>query len=175
MRRGRSERAGDLKAGNTITAANNKVFHAVGMGDLKIQVPNGTLSSRVLLKDTLYAPNLCLTVVSIGRILKASFKLEFMEGSCSIKKGKDGPVIGRIPASANGLFKVEHVFAAVDTPIPDEPVDILMLHRRLGHVSTNTIRSLIRASSITGLHIIDDFPPFICDLCEYAKMTRKPI
>jgi len=66
--------------------------------------------------------------VSIGHILKAGFKLKFMEGSCSIKKGKDGPVIGCILASANGLFKVEHVFAAVDTLIPDEPVDILMLH-----------------------------------------------
>jgi len=28
-----------------ITAANNKVFHAVGMGDLKIQVPNDVSSS----------------------------------------------------------------------------------------------------------------------------------
>src|SRR6267142_6433603 len=145
------------------------------MGDLKIQVPNGTSSSQVLLKDTLYAPNLCLTVVLIGHILKAGFKLEFMEGSCSIKKGKDGPIIGRIPASANGLFKVEHVFAAVDTPIPDEPVDILTLHQRLGHVSTDTICSLIHTGSITGLHVIDDFPPFICDLCKYAKMTWKPI
>jgi len=107
--------------------------------------------------------------------LKAGFKLEFMEGSCSIKKGKDGPVIGHIPASVNGLFKVEHVFAAVNTPITDEPMDILTLHQRLGHVSTDTIRSLIRASSITGLHIIDDFPPFICDLCKYAKTTWKPI
>src|SRR5713226_4707779 len=50
-----------------ITAVNNKVFHAIGMGDLQIQVPNGETSSKVLLKDALYAPNLALTVISIGR------------------------------------------------------------------------------------------------------------
>jgi hypothetical protein len=56
-----------------ITAANNKVFHAVGMGDIQIEVPNGATSSKVLLKNALHAPDLCLTVVSIGRIVKAGY------------------------------------------------------------------------------------------------------
>jgi len=36
-------------------------------------------------------------------------------------------------------------------------------------------RSLIRAGAITGFQLINDFPPFTCDSCEYAKMTWKPI
>ena len=158
-----------------ITAANNRVFHAIGMGDLEIDVPNGATSSRVLLKDALHAPDLCLTVVSIGRIIKAGYAVQFAGDSCDIKKGEDGRIIGRIPVSANGLFKVEHAFAAADNAASAEPVDILTLHRRLGHISVDAIRTLIRAGSITGVQVIDDFPPFICDSCEYAKTTRKPI
>jgi hypothetical protein len=38
-----------------------------------------------------------------------------------------------------------------------------------------SICTLIRAGSITGVNVIDDFPPFICDSCEYANTTRQTI
>jgi len=50
-----------------------------------------------------------------------------------------------------------------------------MLQQRLEHVSMDIIHSLIHTSSITGLHVINNFPPFICDSCKYAKTTWKPI
>jgi Pol polyprotein len=62
-----------------ITAANNKVFHAIGMGDLEVKLPNSDKSSRVLLKDILHAPNMTLTVISISHIIKASYNVEFDE------------------------------------------------------------------------------------------------
>ena len=155
-----------------ITAANNQVFHAVGMGDLEIRVPNGAESSKILLHDVLHVPDLSLTVVSISCIMKAGYSVQFDQGSCSITKKSDGKKIGCIPGGANGLFRVEHVFAAVT---PDESVDILTLHRRLGHSSPDAIRALFKAKAITGIQLHDDLPPFSCDSCEYAKMTRKAI
>jgi Pol polyprotein len=62
-----------------ITTANNKVFHAIGMGDLEVKLPNGDKSSRVLLKDVLHAPDMTLTVISIGCIMKARYNVEFDE------------------------------------------------------------------------------------------------
>jgi hypothetical protein len=142
------------------------------MGDIQIQVPNGSETTTVLLKDTLHAPDLGLTVVSISRIVKAGYMVQFADSSCTIRKGGNGPIIGRIPAGANGLFKVEHALVADASA---QSADILTLHRKLGHLPANAIRSLIRAGAITGLQLIDDFPPFTCDSCEYAKLTRKPI
>ena len=49
-----------------ITAANNQVFHAIGMGDLLIEVPNGEALTKVVLCDVLHALDLGLTVVSIS-------------------------------------------------------------------------------------------------------------
>src|SRR5258708_945061 len=159
-----------------ITAANNKVFHAIGMGDLEVKLPNGDKSSKALLKDVLHAPDMTLTVVSIGRIMKAGYNVEFDEDEqvCWIRKKKNGPIIGRIPVGVNNLFKVEHALSASSAGSA-HAVDIRTLHRRLGHVSVDAIRALIRGGSITGLQLIDDFPSFICDSCEYAKTTRKLI
>ncbi len=154
-----------------ITAANNCVFYAVGAGDLEVQVPNSAASTKVLLRDVLHAPDMGLMVVSIGHIVQASYTVQFEGGSCNIKRG-NGSVIGSIPAGTNGLFKVEHSLMAT---VPSESVDILTLHQRLRHISTNAIRALIRANAVTGLHLIDDFPPFTCDSCEYTKTTRKAI
>jgi len=63
-----------------------------------------------------------------------------------------------------------------DNAISAEPVSIFTLHRRLvGHISVDAIRNLLRTRAITGVHVIDEFPPFVCDSCEYAKTTRKTI
>jgi len=56
-------------------------------------------------QTTQYRPNTRFRVVSIGRIIKAGYTVQFVEDSCSIKMEEKRPVIGRIPAGANGLFK----------------------------------------------------------------------
>ena len=153
-----------------ITAANNRIFYAIGIGDLDVQVPNGASSTKVRLRDALHAPDMGLTVVSIGRIVKAGCTVQFENGTCKIVR--NGSTIGSIPASANGLFKVEHSLVAAESP---ECVDILTLHRRLGHISADAIRHLIHSNAVSGLRLIDDLPPFTCDSCQYAKATRKTI
>jgi gag-pre-integrase-like protein len=50
-----------------------------------------------------------------------------------------------------------------------------MLHKRLGHISLQYIHALIHSGAIQGLSVIDNNAPIICDSCEYAKTTRKPI
>jgi hypothetical protein len=35
------------------TAANDRVFHAIGLGSFKVDVPNGSSSARITLKDSL--------------------------------------------------------------------------------------------------------------------------
>ena len=156
-----------------ITAANSRVFYATGAGDLKIDVPNGASSTPITLKDTLYAPDMGLTVVSISRIAAAGYSVAFEGQSCKIKS-KGGKIVGDIPASPNGLYKVEHTLVAAAAA---EPADILTVHRRLGHISADTIRSLVRTNAVTGLHLIDSSSPspLTCDSCDYAKATRKPI
>jgi hypothetical protein len=111
----------------TITAASSRVFYAIGTGDLKIDVPNGASSTPITLKDTLYAPDMGLTAISISRIAAAGYSIAFEGQSCRIKN-KSGKVTSDIPASPNGLYKVEHAQAPAAAA---EQVDIPTVHRRL--------------------------------------------
>jgi len=89
-----------------IAAADKRKFYAVGTGDLQIQVPNGASTTPIILRDALHAPNIGLTVVSIGRITKAGHIVSFEGDSCKITNSK-GKTIGNIPIGANGLYKAE--------------------------------------------------------------------
>ena len=160
-----------------ITAVNNQVFHAIGMGDLPIEVPNGEASTKVVLRNVLHTLDLGLTVVLISRIVKAGFSVKFDKKNCNIKRKTNGKKIGSIPVGATGLYKVNHAFSAITSAAAtmEEPVDILTLHHRLGHLSADSIRTLLHANAVTGVHVIDSFPPFVCDSCEHAKTTCKVI
>jgi transposase InsO family protein len=95
----------------------------------------------------------------------------FEGDECQIKS-QVGDVIGRIPVSENALYKVEHEYAGSATI---EQVDILTLHKRLGHISADAIRALVLNNAVTGLQLLNPNSSFTCDSCEYAKATRKPI
>ena len=66
---------------------NNCVFYVVSMGDLEIEVPNGTKNTKVLLHDALHMPDISLMVVSIGQIAKSSCAVQFEDGTCKIQRG----------------------------------------------------------------------------------------
>jgi hypothetical protein len=123
--------------------------------------------------DVLQAPDLALTVVSIGRIVQVGYSVEFDQDKCVIRK-RNGSTIGNILAGSNGLFKLDHSFAAIT---PDKSVDIHALHRKLGHISLDAIRALVRsnANAITGINLIGNSISSLCNTCEHAKMTRKAI
>jgi hypothetical protein len=127
-----------------ITATNTCTFYAIGAGDLKIDIPNGNTTTPVLLCDTLYTPDKALTIVSIGCITNSSSSVTFENSSCKIKN-QSSKVIGVIPASLNGLYKVKHSHHTTSASTsPVEQVDIHTLHRCLGHISADAICSLIR-------------------------------
>ena len=91
-----------------IAAADKRVFYAIGTGDLEIEVPNGKSSTSILLKDVLHAPKMGTTIVSVNRIAKARYAVTFKDNTFQIQNKSD-KVIGMIPASQNGLYKVERV------------------------------------------------------------------
>ena len=156
-----------------ITTVDKCIFYAIGTGDLQIEVLNGSLTTAVLLKDTLHAPDMGVTIVSISRIAKAGYTVSFKGDSCKIKNCS-GTIIGTIPATSNGLYKVDCAYVAAATAML-EHADMLTLHQCLGHIAPNTIRALIKSGAIEGIQLIDDGSALICDLCEHAKTTCKAV
>ena len=80
-----------------ITAANKGVFYASGIGNLKIDIPNGTEVSPITLKDVLYAPDISMTVIAICKIEDMGYSVAIKDKICKIKNQKSSKTIGRIP------------------------------------------------------------------------------
>jgi transposase InsO family protein len=154
-----------------IVAADKRIFYAVGTRDLKIEVPNGESPTPIILKDVLHAPDMGITIVSISRIAQAGYAVTFKGNACQIRNKSD-KVIGSIPASQNGLYKVERVYAAAT---PEERVDVMTLHRRLAHIAPDAIRKMVKSGAIEGIQLVDEGSTLVCEACEQAKATRKQI
>ena len=116
-----------------------------GLRDLQIEVPNSTaeVQIKVLLKDALHARDLCLTVMSIGRILRAGYTVQSAGNSCGIKKGEDGRrIIGRKQIIQSQTWDYSGILA--------EPVSTFsrsIVGTRFSHPS---FALLLYSSSITG-------------------------
>jgi hypothetical protein len=157
---------------HSISAVDNRVFYAIGTGTLQIEVLNGPSPvTPILLWEALHVPNIGVTVISIGCITKAGYTVLFDGGTCKIQN-KNSKVIGQIPVSQNGLYKVERDHVGL---IILEDNGILALHRRLRHIPADAIHALIRYNIVTGLHLLDNKWPIFCKSCEYAKVTHKHI
>jgi hypothetical protein len=57
----------------------------------------------------------------------------------------------------------------------DEALSIDELHRRLGHISQERVKFLINKGLVDGVRLEADSTPTVCDSCEWAKATRKPV
>ncbi|KAJ3489198.1 hypothetical protein NLJ89_g11551 [Agrocybe chaxingu] len=156
-----------------ITAADKRIFHAVGKGDLRIQIPNGKTTTVILLRDVLYAPSMGLTIVSISRIAAAGCAALFRSNFCRIFDSKDRR-IGHIHISPNGLYRVEH--GEVASSASTTTMTVEDLHQRMGHISHDAARKLVKQGLVTGVVLEgDDGRLRTCESCEYAKATRKRI
>jgi hypothetical protein len=159
-----------------IRTADERTFLATGKGDMYITVPKGKTETKVLLRDVLYASEMSATLVSIGRIVAAKHTVVFRGTTLQILDPA-GKVVGEIPKSG-GLYTVNHGpynKDGVALAARSVSVSIDSLHRKMGHISYEAVRNLVRQGMITGVELDDAEQPGPCESCEYAKTTRKPI
>ena len=155
-------------------AANKQTMTAVGVGEMVINVPDGTNVSQLKLTEVLYSPEVGYTLVSVGRLDEKGFEITFSGGKCTIK-GPNGQRFGAVPKT-KGLYRVAH-----DEPesahVADEELTLDQFHRRMGHISTGVARRLVDKGFVTGVRLepTPSGDPFFCESCVYAKATRKPV
>ena len=158
-----------------ITAADKRAFHAIGKGDMLIDIPNGDATSKILLKDVLYAPSMGVTLVSISRIAAAGSTVVFSGDNCRIFNSAK-TLIGKIEMS-QGLYRV---YSAHDEPAGyagrvKELLTIDELHRRLGHVAHEAAKKLVDDGLVKGVELDEESKPTVCVSCEWGKGHRKAI
>jgi hypothetical protein len=161
-------------ASRPITAADKRVFHAIGKGDMHVRIPNGATTTIILLKDVLYAPAMGVNIISVSRITAAGSAVLFRANFCRIFDPKNKG-IGHIHVTSNGLYRVDHGEAVLSAGMKTK-LTLLELHRRMGHIAPDAVRKLVEDKRVVGVELEDDREEMgTCESCEFAKATRKRV
>ena len=83
-------------SGQNITTADRCTLTVVGIGDVHIELPNGSKHMKVILKEAIYAPDVAFTLVSISWLDDAGSSITFSKGMCIIKI-PNGQTMATIP------------------------------------------------------------------------------
>ena len=158
-----------------INTADGRTFEAIGMGDVKIDLPNGSKRNTVILKDVVYTPELAFTLISVTRLDVAKCGVLFKNNMCTISY-PDGKTMGTLPLS-NGLYRL---VAAKITHVGDHAnvasvkISINEAHRKFGDIAHAAIKHMVNTGMIAGIELDPDTKPDFCEPCAKAKSNRKP-
>ena len=133
------------------------------------------MTTTVLLKDVLHCPDMGLTLVSIGKLTTAGYKVLFRGSTCKIFDSKDR-VIGQVNMK-NRLYRVDHD-VMINVGIAGEAREVLTveeLHRRMGHIALEAAKKMVSSGATRGIEVDPSTVLQSCDSCEYAKAMHKPI
>ena len=158
----------------SITTADGRQLKAIGMGDLEMDLPNGSKTTMMTFKDAIHSPDMVFTLISISQLDKAGYQVNFNKGMCKIMNPK-GDVIATIPHS-DGLYRVVATkpnakgnYAATASG----KMSISKAHRKLGHISHSAISHAVSKGFITGIELDSDSKPEFCEACVKAKSARQ--
>ena len=158
-----------------ITTADGRTLSAIGMGDLHVELPNGSNKTKVVFKNAIHAPGMAFTLISISRLDQAGYSVTFNKSLCSIKN-PSGKTIATIPHS-DGLYKIAASKAsdvAGSANVAAGKMTISEAHRKLGHIAHSAIKHAITNGFILGVELDPNSKVEFCEACAKAKSARQP-
>ena len=159
----------------SITMADGRQLKAIGMGDLEIDLPNGLKTTKMMFKNVIHSPEMAFTLISISRLDKAGYQVNFKKGMCMIMNPK-GQIIATIPHS-DGLYRIIATKPPKDkdyAAAASGKMTISEAHRKLGHLAYGAIEHAVSKGYITGIQLDTNSKPEFCDACAKAKSARQP-
>jgi hypothetical protein len=151
-----------------VRAVNKGTFEALGTGMLVLPTKIQGINIAVSLKDTLYAPKIAFTLISIGRGDNAGYQTVFSHQKCIVKDSAGKTLIDA--PKFHGLYRLDHEPANI-TDCPAIPA--IEMHKKLAHTSYKSIKYLFDHGMVLALQVKPGDKAVSCDVCIKAKITCK--
>ena len=151
-----------------VTTADGRTIKAIGMGDMHVELPNGSKKTKVIFKNAIHAPEMAFTLISISRLDKAGYSVIFNKGTCTINN-KSGRVIATIPHS-DGLYRVVAPKEPSNrdyTNVTSEKMTISRAHQKPGHIAHAAINRTTWLQNRIPAHALHGKTP-------YEMKNKKP-
>jgi Pol polyprotein, beta-barrel domain len=81
-------------APRTINATDKTILKAVGVGNMRIGIPNGKTTTYITLRDILYCPDFAFTLISLTGCDAAGFLVLLKDRKCIIEM-REGQYLGK--------------------------------------------------------------------------------
>ena len=147
--------AGDF---GKVYLANGSAWVVVGMGDVRILLPNGSVW---LLEKIRHIPDLRRNLVSVGQLDDEGYAILFVGGTWKVTKR------ARVLARGKKTATLYMTSSPRDTiAVTDASTDTSLWHRKIGHISEKGMRMLLLKGKLPKLKSID------FDMCESCILGK---
>lgn len=150
-----------------VATGEKSIVRGIGSGYLTLVNEEGN-TRRVMVNEVLYAPDLVASVISVKKLAKMGFRVEFDDTKCEIKYKGEQIAVGDVIGELYVLRRFDTVCAV----LKHNDNCIHSLHRRMGHRDPGAIRKMFSNGSIKDLKIVECGIKEVCDTCTKGKMTR---
>lgn len=156
----------ELSQERSITVANGGTISVKATGDIMKSVKTTSGNNKIIIKNCEFVPDLCTNLLSVAQMVKNKNTVVFNENGCFIYNSA-----GKVIATAdlvNNLFKLNTMpsvcaLSAKSTKIAD---DVMLFHRRMGHLSLSGMQRLQKFADI-------DVTSINCVVCAEGKQCRN--
>jgi hypothetical protein len=141
-----------------VNFSDDSTVQAVGTGSITLHTIIGKQIYEIILSNVLHIPDLHLTLLSVSHFTQAGLSTLFLANTyaCEIRKGGKIVLMG---THRGGLYHVQGC-SKESTESACAAIDINLLHRRMGHISTNQIRCMVKEGQLEGVDAISGNPKF---------------
>jgi hypothetical protein len=160
-----------LQPPRLVTLGDNSNTMAIGIGTVPIISKASGTTYEIVLSNVLLIPEFRISLSSVNRLASAGLSTAFPADSDMCYVWKDRNTI-LVAAHKNGLY-LARVTPDNQKEAALATVDINLLHRRLGHISTNRIQQMVKSGQLQGIDTLAGTPTF-CEACVLGKMKKLP-
>jgi len=175
-----------------IWIADNRAIEAIGIGDIEVRTHLGDQTQAGMFRDVLYLPDLSECLLSTTKMSDAGVHTTFTSSSANLIHAPSNTLLTQAFRDRN-LYKLkvdiirpeQANFATVKEANPDDhalvaralptsKATLELWHRRLGHISEDTIRKMVKTDAVKGMTILGSGKED-CSACRKGKQTRRDI
>lgn len=151
-----------------ILVADKGKLEVNSIGDVKLNLIVDGEKVVCTIKNVLYVPNLCTSLLSVNQLNQQGYRVVFEKGECQIQDENDDVIATAMLKDSMYKLEINDADFALITKEEESLANGYLWHRRLGHISFGNMKFLKeRCDNL-------DIPKCKCITCLKGKQTRDP-